>query len=305
LWRLPALPASAAGPDLRQVLLGSEGRLGIITRATLRIWPRPARDSFHAVFFPDWASGTRAVQSIAQAGVGVSMLRLADPVETATTLALSGKEHMVGLAERGLGLAGYGPERCLLIFGVIGPRDESWRAYHHAVEIARHYRGLVVNVVIGEMWRKTRFLTPYLRNTLWERGYALDTLETALPWSRLLPALEEIKAGLRSALEDRGEKVLAFSHLSHVYPVGSSLYVTYLWRRAQDPAETLDRWKVLKAGASQTIVRHGGTISHQHGVGTDHAPYLEAEKGALGLEAIRALCHTFDPEGMMNPGKLV
>ncbi|MGD8465659.1 MAG: FAD-linked oxidase C-terminal domain-containing protein, partial [Anaerolineae bacterium] len=99
--------------------------------------------------------------------------------------------------------------------------------------------------------------------------------------------------------------VHAFTHLSHLYAYGSSIYTTYVYRLATDPEETLRRWQVLKAAASQAILSQGGTISHQHGVGTDHLPYLEQEKGTLGVAAIRDLCTRFDPEGIMNPGKLV
>jgi alkyldihydroxyacetonephosphate synthase len=155
------------------------------------------------------------------------------------------------------------------------------------------------------MWRKSRFLTPYLRNTLWERGYGLDTVETAVPWSEVRPLADDVRSALASALTDRGERVLAFTHLSHVYPVGASVYTTFLWRRAADPDETLDRWARLKTAASETIVAHGGTISHQHGVGADHRSYLIHEKGAVGLKLIRSALHTADPDGLLNPGKLI
>ena len=97
----------------------------------------------------------------------------------------------------------------------------------------------------------------------------------------------------------------AFSHLSHVYPTGSSLYTTYLFRLADDPDETLDRWRGLKAAASAVITAHGATISHQHGVGSDHAPYLPGEKGPLGMAAIDAVIRRLDPGGLMSPGVLL
>jgi alkyldihydroxyacetonephosphate synthase len=96
-----------------------------------------------------------------------------------------------------------------------------------------------------------------------------------------------------------------FTHLSHIYPWGSSVYTTYLYRLARDPEESLRRWQVLKGRASQAIVTHKGTISHQHGVGFDHRSYLPAEKGALGISALADLCKRFDPHGLMNPGKLI
>jgi alkyldihydroxyacetonephosphate synthase len=159
--------------------------------------------------------------------------------------------------------------------------------------------------MIGETWRKSRFLTPYLRNTLWERGYALDTLETAVPWSKVPGTARAIKAAIQEAIRPDGERVLVFAHLSHVYGDGASIYVTYLFRQAADPDQTLDRWRLMKSAASQVIIAHGGTISHQHGVGSDHAPYLEAEKGKIGLVWLEAARRAIDPDEMLNPGKLL
>jgi alkyldihydroxyacetonephosphate synthase len=164
---------------------------------------------------------------------------------------------------------------------------------------------MLVPFVIGAMWRKTRFTTPYLRNTLWDKGYALDTLETALPWEKVLATACEVQDALTLSLDKVGERVLAFTHLSHVYRSGASFYVTYLFRRSQDPVETLSRWQAMKGMASQIILRAGGTISHQHGVGTDHAMYLPQEKGFLGMQVLRAVCTELDPQGLMNPGKLI
>ncbi len=303
-WRLPPLPATAAGPDLRQVLLGSEGRLGIITQATVRIRPRPRQERFEGVFFREWEAGVAAVRAIAQAGRRVSMLRLSDAAETETTLRLAGHGRLVGWAERGLGALGFGAGRCLLLLGsTVEPGSPSGRGA--ALQAARGFGGLPAGAYVGQVWAKSRFRAPYLRNTLWERGYALDTLETALPWSRVMEARERITAALRSGLEACGERVLVLAHLSHVYADGASLYITYLFRRAPDPDETLRRWQVLKAAASRLVVECGGTISHQHGVGADHAAYLAAEKGAPGMQLLRAAITALDPQGVCNPGKLL
>ena len=152
---------------------------------------------------------------------------------------------------------------------------------------------------------RNRFRAPYLRNALWEAGWAVDTLETAAPWSRVPALLASVERALREGLAGEGERVHAFTHLSHVYLDGSSLYTTYLFRHAPDPDATLARWRALKGAASEAIVAGGGTISHQHGVGTDHAPWLAAEKGALGVRALGDVLRSFDPQGLMNPGKLL
>ena len=310
---LPLHPASAAGPDLKQVLLGSEGRLGVVTRATLRVRRLPEFEGFYGVFFHNWEEGAIAVRQIAQAGVGVSMLRLSNAMETTTTLALSGQDILVKWAGRGLRAVGFGNERCLLVFGVTGTNLQAGQAHREALETIRAHGGLMTGPAIGRMWKKSRFYAPYLRNTLWEAGYALDTLETAVPWSEVMATAEEVQKVLREGLANITERVLVFAHLSHVYHDGASIYVTYIYRRAGDPSdifradpeETLRRWQVLKGAASRVILAHGGTISHQHGVGLDHAAYLATEKGPLGMQTLESVIRLFDPDGMMNPGKLL
>lgn len=302
---LPAFPASAAGPDLRQLVLGSEGRLGVITQATVRIRPLPAREDFHAVFLPGWAQAMAAGRDLAQAQLGLSMLRISDPVETTTTLLLAGHERAIGVVEALLRRRGVGDGKCMLIFGVSGDDETLKQVRRAALDITERHGGVHLGRRMGSEWRKSRFRTPYLRNTLWERGYAVDTLETAIHWSALEDAHQAIIKALRAGLTAHGERVHAFAHLSHFYPSGASLYVTYLFRLAPTAAETLARWQALKQAASLEIVRRGGSISHQHGVGVDHLPYLAAEKGELGLTALASLARTFDPDGIMNPGKLV
>jgi len=301
---LPNLPASAAGPDLRQIILGSEGRLGIITQATVRVRPLPESEDFFGVFFKDWESGVRAVRATAQAELPLSMMRFSDSDETEANLALTGTSRLFDLAGRGLSWLGYGPERCLLIFAVTGTRQEVPRSRRQAESLFRSFGGLPTGTLAGHAWRKNRFLTPYLRNTLWECGVAVDTLETAVPWAKVLPLAQAIKSATTQSIAETGERTLVIAHLSHVYGDGASIYVTYLFRRTEDPDELLEHWQKMKTAASQVIVAHGGTISHHHGVGTDHAPYLEAEKGKIGIDVLRVMSEAVDPQGLMNPGKL-
>jgi alkyldihydroxyacetonephosphate synthase len=302
---LPVFPASAAGPDVKQILLGSEGRMGILTRATVKLSPLPEVEHFNAIFFPDWESGAAAAREMAQARLGISMLRLSDEVETETTLQLSGKPGFVNLAHKGLGLIGIRDQRCMLMYGLTGTKRATRLAYSEVQRISRRHGGFAVNVVIGHTWEKSRFKTPYLRETLWEEGIALDTLETALPWTKVLEVNRQVRDAMTASLKKINEKVHVFSHLSHLYPDGASMYVTYAWRRAQDPEATLARWQLMKTAASEIITQAGGTISHQHGVGHDHKPWLEIEKGKLGIQAIQSTVKTFDPKGIFNTGNLV
>ncbi len=302
---LPPYPASAAGPDLREVVLGSEGRLGILTEATVRVAPLPEMEVFHAVFFPDFGRGYHSVREIMQTRLPLSMLRLSTAIETQTTLALAGHERLIGALERLLSLRGVADEKCMLMLGFTGREAMAKATRKEALDLAGQQGGIHVGRTFGNEWHKSRFRTPYLRNTLWEMGYAIDTLETATDWATVPAMLEAIEGALRPGLEAWGERVHVFSHLSHLYPYGSSIYTTYLYRVAPDPDETLHRWQVLKAAASEVILAHGGTISHQHGVGTDHLAYMPQEKGSLGVSAIEVLCERFDPGGMMNPGKMI
>lgn len=302
--RLPPFPASAAGPDLRHLILGSEGRLGILTEATVRVTPLPEHEEFHAIFFPDFGGGMTAVRRIVQSRLPLSLLRLSTPMETRTTLALAGHERLIGLLETMLGVRGLGPDKCMLLCGFTGDAAAVREARHAALAIAKEHGGVHVGRRFGEQWMEGRFRTPYLRNTLWELGYAIDTLETATTWEHVPRTLEQIEGALRAALPD-DERIHIFTHLSHVYPQGASIYTTYLFRAATDPEQTLARWAALKGAASKAIVAAGGTISHQHGVGRDHAPYLVAEKGVLGLAALADVAARFDPAGMMNPGVLL
>jgi alkyldihydroxyacetonephosphate synthase len=264
----------------------------------------PEAEAFFGVFFPTWEQGSDAVREIVQSELPVSMLRCSNPLETETTLILSGKSW-VSMADRGLRMIGYGDTRCLMVFGVTGSRGLFHRTRRDVASICRKYGGLVVGTIVGHTWEKSRFLSPYLRNTLWERGVAIDTLETALPWDKVQAASRAIPQSIVDAMAKHNEQVLAFSHLSHVYRDGASIYTTYLFRRTNDPDELLSRWHDMKHSASLTLQKYGGTISHQHGVGMDHAQYLPAEKGPLGMDAMSAVIKSFDPDGMMNPGKLI
>ncbi|MBI2839631.1 MAG: FAD-binding oxidoreductase [Acidobacteria bacterium] len=302
---LPAFPASAAGPDLREIVLGSEGRLGVITEATVRVRPLPEREDFHALFLPDWESAQAAAREIAQSAVPLSMLRISTPVETRTSLLLAGRPRLIGALERLLAARGAGEAKCMLLLGLTGRESIVSAARREVLAMSRHHGGIHVGRAFGRHWQKNRFRAPYLRNSLWEAGYAVDTLETATSWANVPVIVSSIEAGLAEAIAQCNEKAHIFTHLSHSYPHGSSVYTTYIFRLAPDPDETLERWRRLKSAASAAIVACGGTISHQHGVGIDHAPYLHHEKGVLGMQALARICSCFDPDGLMNPGKLV
>lgn len=301
---LPPYPASAAGPDLREIVLGSEGRLGILTEVTVRASRKPRLERFNGYVVPDWERAIELARRLGQSGLPLSMARVSTPLETTTTFALAGDRRGSSLLRRYLDWRGQGRDRCLVIVGMGGHPEVVGAAARAVDDLVRGSRGVAAPGV-GPAWRKSRFDAPYLRNALWDEGYAVDTLETATDWTTLPALAAELARTLRHGLEGAGERVHAFSHLSHPYVTGSSLYTSYVFRLADDPDETLERWRTLKGAASGVIVRHGATISHQHGVGTDHAPYLASEKGPLGMHAIEALVRELDPDGRMHPGVLL
>ncbi len=302
---IPTFPASSAGPDLREMVLGSEGRLGILTEVKVRVTRLPECEEFHVFFLPDWVNASAGIRELAQHKLPLSMLRLSNAEETRTQLILAGHAKAVALLDRMLRLRGAGDGRCMMTVGLTGSKAMVKFGLRELKKILKPYGAVATGQLLGRKWAANRFRAPYLRESLWQLGYAVDTLETAVDWPRVTPAINAIESALREGLKDEGENVLAFTHLSHLYAQGSSIYTTYVYRVGRDYAQTQARWQKLKHAASEQIVRMGGTISHQHGVGRDHAPYLSAEKGELGMQALTALCRHFDPDRRLNPGKLL
>ncbi len=301
---MPPFPGSAAGPDLRQLVLGSEGRLGVLTDVVLRAMPLPEVDRLDAWAVRDWAAALEAVRELARARPGLSVLRLSTPDETRTLLAFADRPRQTGAVGTYLRLRRVSGDWALLLVGASGSRRVVGAARGDASAILRRHGGVPVPG-IADAWMRTRFRSPYLRNALWAAGYGADTLETATDWARLPGLLARLEAAIASALAGEGERVHVMTHLSHLYPSGSSLYLTFVFRLAPDPDATLARWRAIKRTASEAIVAEHATISHHHGVGVDHAPYLVAEKGPLGMAALEAVVRTFDPDGTMNPGVLL
>lgn len=302
---IPTIPASSAGPDIREMIMGSEGRMGLITEVKVRVTPVPEKESFHVLFFPDWGAARDASRALVQARVQLSMIRVSNARETETQLALAGHENLIGALEKFLAFRGVAGGKCMMTLGLTGSKTQCRAALRELRRICRQYRGVYTGTHMGRKWAEKRFTMPYLREALWQMGYAVDTLETATDWDNVDNMVQRVEDNLRQGLSEEGEAVHAFTHLSHFYTQGCSIYTTYVFRAADDYATTFERWQKLKQSTSRLIVENRGTISHQHGVGKDHAPYLPVEKGALGMEAIQALCNLFDPDARLNPGTLL
>ncbi len=300
---LPAMPASAAGPSLRQTLVGSEGTLGVITELDLRVREAPRERIYEGVFFEDFAAGVQALRALAQGGATPDVARLSDEPETRMSLALSGSGGLKGaLGRLYLGARGY-RDGCLAIVGFEGEQREAYYRRARALALIREHGGLPVGRSPGEAWLKGRFGAPYLRDELLTHGVIVETLETATQWSNLRRLHRAVGDAIEQALRACGTPGLVMCHVSHLYETGASLYFTFVARqREQDP---IGQWRAVKEAASAAIVAGGGTITHHHAVGRDHAPWMRDEVGETGLAALRALKAELDPAGVMNPGKLL
>ncbi|MEH6343517.1 MAG: FAD-binding oxidoreductase [Bermanella sp.] len=298
-------PASSAGPDVRELFMGSEGRMGIITEVKVRVMPIAEKESFYVAFFPSWEIGMRATREIVQNGIQLSMMRLSNAVETQTHLKLAGHEKMVGALETYLKFRGVNDGKVMFTFGTTGSKAQCKSALKLARKHTSKHGGVFTGSAMGKRWEHARFRSPYLRHGLWDIGVIVDTMETCLDWSSVNAGLADMESSIKTSLAEFNEEVHVFTHLSHFYGQGCSVYTTFLFRNGKNYDDTMARWEKLKAAGAEAIVRHGGTISHQHGVGKDHAKYLPAEKGELGIRAISELCNMFDPDSRMNPGKLV
>lgn len=304
-WDIPDIPASGAGNDVREMVLGSEGRIGFITEVKVRVTRLHTTEHFHTVFFKNWDAAQMAVRELAQSNISMSMVRLSNAVETETQLVLAGHKRLIGFLEWYLRKKGADEGKCMLLLGFTGTKQEVKMNKAVALKTVKRFDGIHVGKKIGMAWVKNRFKGPYLRNTLWDAGYGADTVETSVRWANVKDMMDAIEDASRQAMAEFNEPVHAFTHLSHIYSDGSSVYSTFLFRLADTAEETHARWKRMKHLLSTAIVENGGTISHQHGVGTDHKDYIALEKGDLGIPAISNMTQHFDPAQRMNPGKLV
>jgi alkyldihydroxyacetonephosphate synthase len=294
---LPARPASAAGPDLRELLVGSEGTLGVITSVALRVRARPQRRRYEGFMLPSLAAGVEALRALAQQELAPDVTRLSDEAETEMSLALAGTGGLKGRVARAY-LRARGVEGgCLAIMGWEGDAERVRTRRDEAAALLGRAGGVALGQGPGRAWARGRFAAPYLRDGLMARGVMVETLETATQWAGLLDLHRAVGAALAA------HAPLVACHVSHVYPTGASLYFTLLARARR--GEELDQWRRAKAAATDAIVAAGGTITHHHAVGRDHAPWLPDEVGASGVALLRAAKAELDPEGILNPGKLL
>src|SRR5262245_4575647 len=287
---LGSAPASAAGPDLRELVMGSEGAFGIIPACTVRVRPRPAVRVYEGWRFASFAEGADVVRRLAQSGASPTVLRLSDEAETAVNLA---DPAAVG---------GDGAGGCLLLAGYEGEQARVDAMRLRVSETLTGLGGSSLGEEPGRAWAEGRFHGPYLRDAMLDVGVLVETLETATFWSRLHRVYADVKGALEASLAEQGAPAIVLGHISHVYENGASLYFTVAAKELDDPVA---EWAAAKTAASDAIVAAGATITHHHGIGRDHRPWLASEIGEVGVEILRAVKDRIDPEGVLNPGVLV
>lgn len=291
VWDLGRVAASAAGPDLRQLAIGSEGTLGVITKVRLRVHRVPETTRYEAWSFPDFATGVAALRAVTQIGTGPTVVRLSDEAETGVNLAT---HETIGENQNSGGCLG------LTVFEGSAEHTESRHAETRA--LLQAHGGTSLGEEPAKTWEHGRFSAPYLRDSLLAAGALCETLETATDWSNI-PALKAaVTEALTSSLAESGTPALVMCHVSHVYPTGASLYFTVVAGQRGNP---LKQWWAAKRAACDAIMATGGTITHHHAVGADHRAWMRDEVGDLGVQVLRAVKATLDPAGILNPGKLI
>ena len=294
-------PATAAGPDLLGLALGSEGTLGIITELTLRVRPKPATGAYEGWSFRSWAAGLAALQQLARHDLLADVVRLSDADETRANLLMAGGTGARFL--RGSLKARGHADGCLLVLGWEGLPGLVRARMKAAASVLRDGGAIRLGPKVGQAWKKNRFHGPYLRDRLMDGGLLVETLETAATWTALPTVYDTVRRALRDSLTRDGRRPLIMSHVSHGYPTGASLYVTVLADR--DDALPIQQWLTAKRAATDALLGAGGTLTHHHAVGADHRPWMEREIGPLGVEVLRAVKERLDPRGICNPGVLL
>jgi len=296
-------PASAAGPSLRELLVGSEGVLGVITEATLAVRSLPARRRYEGWSFRSFDEGCEAFRRMEQADASPDVARLSDEDETRLSFALASSGSATERVGRAYLRARGHEGGCIAIVGWEGAENDVEERRLRTRAFLKEAGGLALGDRPGRAWLRGRYAGPYLRDALLDRAVMVETLETAASWSDLPGLYAAVVAGLRDSLAARGTSPFVMCHVSHLYRTGASLYFTFI--APQEEGAELDQWRAAKQAASEAIVAKRGTITHHHAVGRDHAPWMSAEVGELGLELLRAAKARLDPRGIMNPGKLL
>jgi alkyldihydroxyacetonephosphate synthase len=305
------VPATSSGPSVREMVLGSEGRLGIITEATVQVHRLPAQRTILGYLFPSFADGLAAMRDLAARDCGVSVTRVSDAHETQFSFAMRQNptplDHLQSWAlrtflrhRRGFDL----PRMCLSFIGYEGsPRQVAARR-RTVGRIVKAHGAVCIGSGPGELYDRKKFDTPYIRDFLLDRGAAGDVAETSMPWSSLSAVYDAVSASAQQAFDQLGVRGYLMCHLSHSYHAGACLYFTFAFTSSTGE-DMVAAYDVIKSAIQQCFVDHGATLSHHHAVGTEHARWLEQDISAPGVAMLQALFAGTDPGRNLNPGKIV
>lgn len=304
-------PAAAVGPSGKELIVGSEGLYGVIARARMRIHRAPQARIYRGVLFHDFASGAQAVREIVQSGLQPATLRLSDEAETEMAMKMRVESESFfesAILKAGkwyLRNKGYEESAALMILGFEDTEAQAQSSLKAALEITRGHNGIDIGGSAGELWYRDRFETPYLRDTLLDHAVMIDTLETATTWHNLETVYKGVKEALKKGILGFNQSTppLVLCHISHSYSDGASLYFTFMAR--QVAGAEAEQWQAVKVSAMDAILSLGAAVSHHHGIGRDHAHWARLQHGKLFTEAFAAVKKTFDPEGILNPGKFL
>lgn len=300
-------PKSSAGPDIDQIIVGSEGVLGVITEATMKVHPAPKVKDYHGALFPDFESGAAAIHEAISRRMAPTMFRLQDSDETGLAFAM--KAPSTGISgfiqaqvKKYLKMKGY-TQPCLMMMGFEGDPDYTDDIRSKVLPIVKKHRGFHLGNSVGKTWSKNKFAVPYLRDILMNNGCMVDVAETAAVWSKLMPLYHAARNAIKEQFRKEGYPGYIGCHISHSYMDGASLYFTFAAQQIE--GKELEQYFRYKRLITETFVRNGGTLTHHHSVGYEHRDWMEREVSRPGLTLLRGLKNTLDPEGIMNPGKLI
>ena len=300
-------PKSAAGPDIDQIIVGSEGILGVITEAVMKVHPVPEVKDYHGVLFPDFESGAAAIHEAISRRVSPTMFRLQDAAETG--LAFSMKAPSTGISgfvqaqmKKYLKMKGF-TNACLMMVGFEGDLDYTSDLRRKVLPIMKKNGGFHLGNSVGKTFQKNKFAVPYLRDILMNNGCMVDVAETAAVWSKLMPLYHGARTAIQEQFKKEGYPGYIGCHISHSYVDGASLYYTFAAQQIE--GRELEQYYRFKRLITETFMTHGGTLTHHHAVGYEHRPWMEREVTRPGLTLLRGLKKALDPDGIMNPGKLI
>ena len=305
------VPHTSTGPSVREMVLGSEGRLGIITEATVHVHRVPERRTILGYLFPSWSEALAAMREIAEGEASPSVTRVSDAPETQFSFATKKDPTMLDRV-KSTALKTYLERRrkfdveamCLSFIGYEGTKDYVAAQRKLVGRVVKRHGGLCIGAGPGELYDQKKFDTPYIRDYLLDRGALGDVSETSAPWSALPTLYDNVMAAGRGAFSELGVLGYIMCHLSHSYHAGACLYFTFAFKPSGDRDE-LAEYDVIKSAIQQTFVDSGATLSHHHAVGTEHARWLEEDISGAGVAMLRALFDGIDPGANLNPGKIV